>query len=119
MIQAYVEEQREIAIISLEPAYGSLNLHALVELEHNLLHETIHTDPPGLILDLGETVYFGCGLIRVLLRGLRQARERNQRFALCQLREFPREVLETTRLNSLFETFETRDEAIEAMSSWM
>ena len=79
------------------------------------MHEASDAESPGLMLDMGETEYFGCGFIRVLLRCLRQARKIHKTFALCRLRVLPGDVLKTTRVCALCETFETREEALEAM----
>jgi len=110
-----VEESKGVTIICLETAYGSLNTHALEEVERVLMHEASDTESQGLMLDMGKTVYFGCGFLRVLLRCLRQTREMHKRLALCQLRVLPGDVLKITCVDTLCEIFETRDEALEAM----
>jgi anti-anti-sigma factor len=111
---ACAEREAGITIIRLRREYGSVDCQTLAELEAHLRGES-DDFPAGLLIDLGETTYIGCGLLSVLLRCYVRVREDNCRFALCSLNSLPESVLATTHLNSLWEIFRTRREAIEAM----
>lgn len=108
------EQQREIAIIPLGREYGSGDCQRLAEFEGRLLG-AVEDSPAGLLIDLGETVYIGGGLLSVLLRLSARVRETNRRFALCALTSFPDSVIGITRLDSFWQVFRTRRDAIEAM----
>ena len=108
------EQQTGIAIILLGREYGSADFQTLAELEEQLLGE-IDGSSAGLLIDLGETVYVGCGLLSALLRCHVRVSGGNRSFALCTLNPLPESVLAITRLDSLWEIFRTRREAIEAM----
>lgn len=108
------ERETGITIIRLRCEYGSADCQTLAELEGHLLGES-DDSPAGLLIDLGETTYIGCGLLGVLLRCYVRVRESNCLFALCSLNSLPETVMATTHLDSLWEIFRTRQEAIEAM----
>lgn len=106
-----------IAIICLKRTYGSTDFRALEELEGQLA-KAAASSPRRVLIELEETVCIGCGFLRVLLRCFGRATENNGRLALCTLNPLPASVLAITRLDTIWETFPTRGEAIEAMKSW-
>jgi anti-anti-sigma factor len=71
------------------------------------------SDPlPRLILNLEDVKRMDSSGIGVLLAGLRDAQREHVRFTLCGLRRPLREMLERTRLASLFEIQPTVEDAL-------
>jgi len=91
-----------------------MNLQALARLDAHLL-EAVDGSSTGLLIDLSETVSIGCRFLDVLLRCYARTTQCNRRFAVCALNPWPARVLAVTRLRSLWETFRSRQEGIQAM----
>ncbi len=106
-------QQTEIRLVLLGPAYGSGQSQTLCDLERRLT-AGINSASTGLLVDFGGTTYVGCGLLNVLLRCNERAKHMNRRVVFCGLMPLPRQVLVITRLESLWEVFETRQKAMEA-----
>lgn len=103
----------DVAIVRLGPQYGSVQVGVLRELEQRLT-AGISRASIGLIVDLGETIYIGCGLLNVLLRCHQRANRLNRRVVLCRPKPLTRRVLAITQLDSLWELSKTRHATIEA-----
>jgi len=108
------EQPVGIVVIHLGSECGSADRQTLVELEGHLL-EAIDRSPAGLLVDLDETTYVGCEVLNILLRCFVRARENDCSFVLCALDSLPQSVFAITHLDSLWEIFCTRQDAIEAM----
>lgn len=107
--------QPNIAIIPLGREYGSSDTQLLADTEELVANE-LDGDCGGLLLDLRQTTYAGCGFLTLLLRCCMQAKESDVRFGLCTLDLKLASVLAATRLDSLWETFPIRRDAIAAMN---
>ena len=68
--------------------------------------------PSRLILDLDEVAHMDSSGIGALLAGLRDSQEQHVRFTLCGLRKSLHDMMERTRLASLFEIRPTAEEAL-------
>ena len=108
------ERQARMTAILLEPVYGSLDVAALAELEEMLLI-AIDDSATGILIDLGNNSYIGCGFLGVLLRCYRRAERSGRVFWLCDLSPFSARVLTITHLDSLWSVVPTRQPAIEVM----
>ena len=97
----WIEGRGEFAVIALEHEYGSANSRKLVELEQRLLQEVSNGSPRGLLIDFGQTVYIGCGLLNVLLRCHARAKKLNRQMAFSGLSGLPNRVFAATRLHTL------------------
>ena len=111
---ACIMEDQGIAIVLLRPQYKSSSVHTLRELEQRLVEE-IDCCTRGLLIDLSETLYSSGEFLNVLLRCQRRARQMKRKFALCRPAPLLRRVLAITRLDSLWQIFQSQQEAIEAM----
>ena len=103
-----------ISIIILEAEYDSADFQKLREVERVLI---VHLEDSsiGLLIDFGHTNHVGGGFLSSLVRCYQRATSLKRRFVICSLKPWPRKVLAVTRLNSLWDIFETRQEAIAAM----
>lgn len=110
-----IATEEGVTIVRLGPEYSSLYEGVLSELKHLIeLAETVM--PPRLVLDLGNTKYFGSAFIgfAVTLASRLRARE-GGRFALSSLTPFARMALQTTRSDLLLELYDSSEAAVAAM----
>jgi len=112
-----IVRQSGVSIIYVGPSCKSLNEEALREFGGALLAEATHADPPRLVVDLSHTEYIGSSFLELLVRAWKRIKARDGALALCEARPFCLEVLEHTRLNSLWPAYSTRDEAVAALSA--
>ena len=82
-----------------------------------LLTEAERADPPRLVVDLSQTEYIGSDFLELLVRAWRRLKDRDGIMALCDMRPFCLEVLENTRLSSLWPAYATREEAVAALKT--
>jgi anti-anti-sigma factor len=91
---------------------GNVDSGTSDELLHTIEH-FLRADPRSrLILNLEDVARMDSSGIGALLAGLRDAEKEHVRFTLCGLRKPLREMLERTRLASLFEIRPTVEEAL-------
>jgi len=106
-----------IVVIEFGASYASLNDDALEEAGGLLLTEAVHVQPPRLVLDLSQTDLIGSTFIELLVRAWKRLRERGGTMVFCGLHPFCVEVLEVTRLTTLWDIYPTRAEAVESLIS--
>ncbi len=109
--------QNDVTVIELGSTYDSLDDTALDELGGLLLTKAVTADPPYLVLDLASTEFVGSLFIELLVRAWKRLAERGGAFALCCVQPFCEEILKTTHLDTLWESFPDRKEAIESFGS--
>ncbi len=112
--ETHNEQQTGPVVARLERTYGSTESKALSRLDGYLSGMACRSST-GLLIDLSETTYVGCGFLTVLLQHHVKAVQTNRRIALCSLNPMPADVLAVTRLDSLWEIFQPRVEALQAM----
>jgi anti-sigma B factor antagonist len=103
-----VAEFTDAAKLIEEPILERLNQELQVAVEH--------ADPARLVLDLSRTEFFGSSFIETLFRTSRKIQQANGKFALCGVRSYCREVLEITHLDRLWPIYDTRAEAVVALT---
>ena len=111
-----VIRQEGVTILELDPSYDSLDDEALSEFGEIVLSEAVRGNPARLILDLSATQHIGSSFIELLVRAWKRIQERGGTMVLCGLQPFCIEVLEITRLNTLWPAYPTRDEAVAALT---
>ncbi len=107
--------QHDVTVLELGSAYDSLDESSLDELGSLLLTKAATADPPCMVLDLSSTDFIGSLFIELLVRAWKRLTERGGAFALCGVRPFCDEVLRTTHLDTLWESFPTREAAVESL----
>lgn len=112
---ARVHRQDEVTIVELDPEYDSLDESVLQQI-HDLLVALAQTAvPPLLVLDLSRTTFMGSGFIEMIFRAWKRLVARQGRLVLCGLQPYCAEVLKATRLDTLWESRATREEAVVAL----
>ncbi|GBD37110.1 Anti-sigma F factor antagonist [bacterium HR36] len=111
-----LERLGELAI--LEPTDAVENLQwEMVEYVAELVLNPLKERPPnGIIVDLQRVNYIGSVFIALLLRFHKLVKLQGGDLVICCARPAARELLRITGLDTLWAIYETREEAIRALS---
>jgi len=71
-------------------------------------------DRRSIVLHLGEVGFIDSSGLGTMVRALTSARQAHGELKLCNVPEYVRKVLETTRLTTVFETHESEEKAVVA-----
>jgi len=104
-------------IIKLGAGADTIHGDSLRAFGEALLAEAERADPPRLVIDLSQTEYIGSDFVELLVRAWRRLKPRNGTMALCDMQPFCLEVLELTRLSSLWPAYATCEEAVAALTT--
>ena len=108
--------EQGVTIISLGPDYDSIYESSLGQFD-SILELAKTVEPPRMIMDLTHTEYFGSAFLGFLLRiSNRLSVQRKGRFGICHLSKFCRAVIMAAKLDTLFELFDTRADAVAAFT---
>ena len=110
------EQVGPVTVAMIGPEFDTIDEHALQSVSEFLLGLTASEELKRLAIDLSETSFFGSGLLAIILRVYSRLHHRQGRLALCGLQPHCREVLQTTRLDTLWPVYETRSEAVANLS---
>jgi anti-sigma B factor antagonist len=109
-----LSQQQGVTIIRLGSSYDSLDMDALDELGSVLLTTAATVDPPKIVIDASQTSFIGSTFIEILVRAWKRLGERGGSMVLCGVQPFCAEVMRVTRLDTLWPTRATLEEAIAA-----
>ncbi len=113
-----IEPQLGATVIALGAEVGNLDEEYVDEIAEVMLDAAKAANPPYLVVDLSQTKYFGSAFLGVLFRVWNRIRaQENGRFAICGLRDFCSDVIETAHLNDLWDIFDSCDDAITSLKS--
>jgi|WetSurMetagenome_2_1015567.scaffolds.fasta_scaffold18300_2 anti-sigma B factor antagonist len=76
------------------------------------LEQSTRESPANIILDLSKVNFIDSTALAILIKSIRDAKEKDGDIRLCGLQQPVRMVLELTRLDKVFEIFPTREEAL-------
>jgi anti-sigma B factor antagonist len=111
-----VKRHGDVAVIVPSPEVEQLPDN-LVQPAADLVLSPLRDDPPShLIVDLEGVRYFGSAFITFLLRCHLLVKKRGSELVLAGVNPRIRELLRTTALDTLWALYESRQEAIEALS---
>ena len=113
----FVEHSDEALVFS---AIGSINL--LMEQEVNdecalLIEQLSQHSASNLVIDLGAIDHFGSIMLELMVVLWKHIKAEQGKFAVCNVPEIGQQVLSTTKLDTLWTVFPTREEALEFMRS--
>lgn len=112
-----LRNEHDIAVVELGSSYDSLDDALITGLRDMLFDKIDRLESPYLILDMSATDYIGSSFIEVIFRAWKRLHERGGQLALCGVDENCSQVLSTTRVDTLIETFPDRAAAQAAMQS--
>lgn len=107
----------DVTVAAPGPEYEHIYENMLESLE-GLLEVAATAEPPLLLVDLGHTRHVGSAFLGFLLRLSRCVTDRTGgRFGVCCATPFCLTVIKTTKMDTIWELFDTRDEAVAAFSN--
>jgi anti-anti-sigma factor len=109
-----VEEVQGAIVITLIPQVGALESANFAQRRGALLDAIRNTTASAVIIDFAHTGYFGSLLLDTLGALWKHVRERSGTMALCNLSEVSKEILTTSKLDSIWPIYSSRRAAIEA-----
>ncbi len=112
-----ISTENGVTVIALGPEYESIFGSELGQFQEIIdLAETI--DPPRVVVDLGQTNYFGSGFLGLLVQlAKRVKRHPGGQFGVCHVTGLCRDIIQGTRMDHYFDVFETRTDAIGSYSA--
>ncbi len=108
-------QESGVTILTAGPSYTGLEEEALQEFGEVLLSEVSHATPPRFVIDMSETDFIGSSFIEILVRAWKRVKNRNGTMALCGLHPFCHEVLQISRLDTIWPICASRDQAMSAV----
>ncbi|MEZ6054011.1 MAG: STAS domain-containing protein [Planctomycetaceae bacterium] len=116
MLTPQIELHDGVAVLQFGPGPHTIHEGDMVGLTDPML-EASNADPPRMVVDLSQVEFFGSSFIELLFRMWKRLNERSGQFALAGLSPYCDEVLAVTNLNKLWPSYETTEEAVEAIRS--
>lgn len=111
-----IKRQGELAIIEPTNEVESMEWE-LIEQAAEIVLQPLKREPPaGVIVDLSQVSYFGSVFLSLLLRCHKLVKQQGGEMVLCGVSPRARELLEVTALDTIWAIYDTREEAISALS---
>ena len=112
-----IERHGEIAVVI--PSSKVEEMHeTLIEQAARLVVQSLREDPPaGIVVDLSQDNYFGSVFVSFLLRCHALAKKSGSEIVLAGASQPAKELLHLLDLETLWALYDTRKEAVEALSS--
>jgi anti-anti-sigma factor len=111
-----IERHGDIAVITPSPEVERMPEN-LMEQAAQLVLAPLRADPPsGLIFDLSQVDYVGSVFLSFLLRCHKRVKEHGSEVVVAGASPRARELLHMTALDTLWAHYDTRAEAIEALT---
>ena len=86
------------------------------QVSHLLLGDSLGDDSP-VLMDLTNVEFFGSSFIEVMFRIWNKRKSKGEHaFGICGLTVDCRQILEVTNLTSVWDVYDTREEALKTMS---
>ena len=111
-----IERHGEIAVVT--PSAKVEEMHeTMIEQAARLVVQSLRQDPPaGIVVDLSQVNYFGSVFVSFLLRCHALAKRHGSEIVLAGASEPARELLKLLDLETLWAIYDSRHEAVEALS---
>jgi anti-anti-sigma factor len=111
-----LERHGDIAVITPSPEVEKMPEN-LMDQAAQMVLAPLKTDPPaGLIFDLSRVDYVGSVFLSFLLRCHKRVKEHGSEVVVAGASPRARELLHLTALDTLWALYDTRAEAVEALS---
>ena len=111
-----LERYGDIAVITPSPEVEKMPEN-LMDQAAQMVLAPLKTDPPaGLIFDLSRVDYVGSVFLSFLLRCHKRVKEHGSEVVVAGASPRARELLHLTALDTLWALYDTRAEAVEALS---
>jgi anti-sigma B factor antagonist len=108
-MQFSMHEKAGVVILRLEgKVVGGPDATALSE----TIHEAIDAGKTRFLVDMAKVDWMNSSGLGILIGGLSTVRNRGGALKLLHVTQKPRELLSITKLDRIFETFDTEDSAL-------
>jgi anti-anti-sigma factor len=112
-----IERHGDVAVITPSPEVESMSEN-LIQQAAQIVLAPLRTDPPaGLVIDLSQVNYFASSFLSFLLRCHMLVKKHGCEVVLAGASERARELLRLTALDTLWALYNTRAEALDALSA--
>lgn len=111
-----LERLGELAILEPTDAVEKLQWDMVEYIAEVVLTPLKQRPPNGIIVDLQQVNYFGSVFIALLLRFHKLVKLQGGDLVICSAQAPARELLRVTGLDTLWAIYDTREEAIRALS---
>lgn len=115
--QIEISVDRGVSVVHLGADLDSIYESELARLQ--LVRKLADTaSPPVMLIDLSNVKYFGSSFIGLLMATANRLKERGDgRLGICGLAPFARMAFESTKVDTIFALFNSRDEGLTALAS--
>ncbi len=112
-----IERHGEIAVVT--PSAKVEEMHeTMIEHAAKIVVQALRNDPPtGIVVDLSQVNYFGSVFVSFLLRCHSLAKRHGSEIVLAGPSDPARELLKLLDLETLWAIYDTRQEAMDALSA--
>jgi anti-anti-sigma factor len=111
-----IERHGEIAVVIPSPKVEEMH-ETLIEQAAKMVVNSLREDPPaGIVIDLSQVNYVGSVFVSFLLRCHMLSKKQGSEIVLAGASEPARELLHLLDLETLWALYDSRKEAIEALS---
>ena len=109
-------KQDGVTVIVFGISYNNLETEFLQQLTDLVGNAAQTADPPLIVADLTQTKFFGSDFLSVLLHGWKQIKDGDgAKMVVCGLTPFATRIFDATQLDKVWDTYESRDEAVQAL----
>lgn len=113
MLKVKAVTQDSITIVEIE---GEVDLYSSPEVRKVLLQLT-KEKTPTILINLGKVIYMDSSGVATLVEGLQQVGKYGGKFKLANLRAEVKDVFELSRLDKVFEIYDTIEEALKSIDT--
>ncbi|HCS51070.1 STAS domain-containing protein [Rubinisphaera sp.] len=111
-----LEWHGDVVVVTPASNIESMNWDLIEQAADLIMAPLRDQEVPLVIVDLSEVGYFGSVFLALLLRCHKFVKSRGGELVLCGASEMAAELLRITALDTLWAIYDTRDEALEAIS---
>jgi anti-anti-sigma factor len=113
-----IEQQGETLILTPVTNLGELTFQSVEAEANSILELLVNSSLRHVVVDFRRTDYFGTSLLGYCLKLWRRVRNQGGHMAFCNVSDHEMEILQCTRLDSLWTICGSREEALQAVRSW-
>jgi anti-anti-sigma factor len=112
----HIQRNGDIAIITPATEVETMQWE-LIEQAAEIVLSPLKKEPAsGVIVDLSKVAFFGSVFLSLLLRCHKLVKQQGGEMVLCGASERARELLRLTALDTIWAIYDTREQAIDALS---
>ncbi len=111
-----IKRQGDLAIIIPASEVETMEWELIEQAAEIVLMPLKREPPAAVIVDLSQVSFFGSVFLSLLLRCHKLVKQQGGEMVLCGVSQRAKELLEVTALDTIWAIYNTREEAIQALS---